>query len=181
MTKYQSIEVYQDGRLVGKGGGTWLDIAKSSDLIYLSFSEGRVYFGYQHPSNTIVNFAHNDEKHTVSFRYIGFWEDEYHPRGGEDVNLLFEIVFKDAKEYEEVREIWNIGEKTHVNEDLIEGVRLNDFLTIKQVNNGTYINIDENRFLQCIQLRLNIPKNEIPKFDKIDSIDDSERFSEITR
>lgn len=169
--KYKDIEVYLNGRKT-KRSDSWLSIGPGSDLCYISYDEGRVYFGLLTPSDGIADLDHNDDRQSVSFRYIGWWESEYED-GGENVNYLFEIVFNNREDYHKVREIWQEGEKIHPKEDLIDGFDINDYLSLKMVNEHTYLYINGRRFLQCIQLTLNIPKNEISMYDEIDSIDEA--------
>jgi hypothetical protein len=48
---------------------------------------------------------------------------------------------------------------------------INPYITLKLVNGKTYIYVNGRRFIQCIRLILNIPKDEIPQYDEIESID----------
>ena len=121
MTDYKDIKVYCNGRL--SRSSTWISISKlGSDLCYLSFDEGRVYFSLlSNPGDEIVNLNHDDERQSVTFRYIGWWEDEDDfTHGGENVNLLFEIIFNNSDDYASVRDIWQKAEKIHPNEDFIK-------------------------------------------------------------
>jgi hypothetical protein len=48
---------------------------------------------------------------------------------------------------------------------------INQYITLKLENGKTFIYVNGKRFIQCIRLILNIPKDEIPKYDEIESID----------
>jgi len=50
---------------------------------------------------------------------------------------------------------------------------INEFLTLKSEHGKTYIYVKGKKFLQCKRLVINIIKQDIPNYDKIDSIDEA--------
>ncbi|MFX1346982.1 MAG: DNRLRE domain-containing protein [Promethearchaeota archaeon] len=50
--------------------------------------------------------------------------------------------------------------------------KINDYITLRFENNRTIIYVAGKRIIQCVHLILNIPKNETPMYDEIDSIDE---------
>jgi len=55
-----------------------------------------------------------------------------------------------------------------------ESYKINDYIALKFERGRTYIYINGRKFLQCIQLALQITKDEVAIFDSIDSIDQAE-------
>ncbi|MHA1884195.1 MAG: DNRLRE domain-containing protein [Promethearchaeota archaeon] len=53
--------------------------------------------------------------------------------------------------------------------------KINDYITLKLENGRTFIYVNGRRFIQCIRLILNIPKNDIHIYDEIESIDEAAR------
>jgi len=51
--------------------------------------------------------------------------------------------------------------------------KINEFITLKLENNETIIYVKSKKFRQCLRLVLQIPKNDLEKFDQIDSIDEA--------
>ena len=51
--------------------------------------------------------------------------------------------------------------------------KINDYISLKLENGKTYIYVNGKRFIQCIQLILNIQKEDIPLYDDINSIDEA--------
>ena len=115
MTQYKDIKVYLNGR-ANRRSDSWLsiDMDLRTGLCYLLTDEGRVYFSLISPTNEVVDLNHNDEKQSISFRYIGLWVDEYND--DEIVNYLFEIIFINSDDYENVRSIWQEAEKINLKE-----------------------------------------------------------------
>jgi len=54
--------------------------------------------------------------------------------------------------------------------------KINEYITLKLENGRTYIYVDGKKFIQCIRLILNIPKSDIPLYDKVDSIDEAAKL-----
>lgn len=50
---------------------------------------------------------------------------------------------------------------------------INQYITLKLENGRTYIYVNGKRFLQCIRLILNIPKDDVPIYDEVESIDEA--------
>ncbi|MFW9882432.1 MAG: hypothetical protein ACFFG0_55935, partial [Candidatus Thorarchaeota archaeon] len=50
---------------------------------------------------------------------------------------------------------------------------INKYIKLKLVGGKTYIYVNGKQFIQCIRLILNIPKNDVPLYDEIDSIDEA--------
>ncbi|MFW9866826.1 MAG: hypothetical protein ACFFEN_12095 [Candidatus Thorarchaeota archaeon] len=50
--------------------------------------------------------------------------------------------------------------------------KINRYITLKLENGKTFIYVDGKKFIQCIQLVLNIPKNNVYQYDEINSIDE---------
>jgi len=57
-----------------------------------------------------------------------------------------------------------------------ESCKINDYITLKLERGRTYIYVNGRRFIQCIQLALQIPKDDVAIFDEIDSIDQAEEL-----
>lgn len=55
--------------------------------------------------------------------------------------------------------------------------KINQYITIKLKNGRTYIYVNGKRFIQCIQLVLNIPKEDIRIYDEVDSIDEAVKLN----
>ena len=51
--------------------------------------------------------------------------------------------------------------------------KVNEFITLKLVNNETIIYVNEKKFLQCIRLILQIPTEIVHQYKEIDSIDEA--------
>jgi hypothetical protein len=51
--------------------------------------------------------------------------------------------------------------------------KINDYITLKFEHNRTIIYVAGRRIIQCVHLIINIPKNDVPKYDEIDSIDEA--------
>ncbi len=52
-------------------------------------------------------------------------------------------------------------------------LKLNKFLTLRLENNQTLIYVNDEHFIQCMYLLLNIPKNKVQDFEEINSIDEA--------
>jgi hypothetical protein len=50
---------------------------------------------------------------------------------------------------------------------------INQYITLKLEQGRTFIYVNGKRFIQCIRLILNIPKDDVPLYDEIDSIDEA--------
>ena len=50
--------------------------------------------------------------------------------------------------------------------------KINDYITLRFENNRAIIYVAGRRIIQCVHLILNIPKDEVPMYDEIDSIDE---------
>ena len=53
---------------------------------------------------------------------------------------------------------------------------INQYITLKLIHGRTFIFVDGKRFIQCIRLILNIPKDDVPIYDEIDSIDEATKL-----
>jgi len=53
---------------------------------------------------------------------------------------------------------------------------INQYITLKLVGGRTYIYVNGKKFIQCIRLILNIPKEDVPLYDEIDSIDEAAKL-----
>ncbi|MHA2038484.1 MAG: zinc ribbon domain-containing protein [Promethearchaeota archaeon] len=53
---------------------------------------------------------------------------------------------------------------------------INKYITLKLVGGRTYIYVNGKRFIQCIRLILNIPKDDVYKYDEVDSIDEAAKL-----
>ncbi|MFX1593835.1 MAG: hypothetical protein ACFFCL_14170 [Promethearchaeota archaeon] len=53
---------------------------------------------------------------------------------------------------------------------------INQYITLKLVGGKTFIYVNGKRFIQCIRLILNIPKDDIPLYDEVDSIDEAAKL-----
>ena len=53
---------------------------------------------------------------------------------------------------------------------------INQYITLKLVGGRTYIYVNSRRFIQCIRLILNIPKNDVHLYDEVDSIDEAAKL-----
>ena len=51
--------------------------------------------------------------------------------------------------------------------------KINNYLSLKLENGKTVIYVKGKRFIQCNYLLLNIPQNEVRRFEEIKSIDES--------
>jgi len=54
--------------------------------------------------------------------------------------------------------------------------KINEYITLKLVNGRTYIYVNGKMFIQCIRLILNIPKDDVPLYDEVDSIDEAAKL-----
>ncbi len=54
--------------------------------------------------------------------------------------------------------------------------KINEYITLKLVNGRTYIFVNGKMFIQCIRLILNIPKDDVPLYDEVDSIDEAAKL-----
>ncbi|MFX1427340.1 MAG: hypothetical protein ACFFBE_12870, partial [Promethearchaeota archaeon] len=54
--------------------------------------------------------------------------------------------------------------------------KINDYITLKMVNGKTFIYVNGKRFLQCIRLILNIPKDDVHLYDEVNSIDEAAKL-----
>ncbi|MFX1450277.1 MAG: HAD family hydrolase, partial [Promethearchaeota archaeon] len=50
---------------------------------------------------------------------------------------------------------------------------INQYITLKLEYGRTFIYVNGKKFIQCIRLVLNIPKNDVPQYDEIESIDEA--------
>jgi len=50
---------------------------------------------------------------------------------------------------------------------------INQYITLKLESGKTFIYVNGKRFIQCIRLILNIPKEDLPIYDEVDSIDEA--------
>ena len=57
--------------------------------------------------------------------------------------------------------------------------KANQYITLKLVNGKIFIYVNGRRFIQCIKLILNIPKNDIHLYDEIESIDETAKLNDI--
>ncbi|MFX0176870.1 MAG: DNRLRE domain-containing protein [Candidatus Hodarchaeota archaeon] len=55
--------------------------------------------------------------------------------------------------------------------------KINDYITLRFENYRTIIYVAGRRIIQCVHLILNIPKDEVPMYDDIDSIDEAADLS----
>ncbi|MHA2394346.1 MAG: Rab family GTPase [Promethearchaeota archaeon] len=55
-------------------------------------------------------------------------------------------------------------------------LKINDYLELRLVNRETYIYVNGKRFIQCIRLILNIPKENVQLYNEVDSIDEAADF-----
>ena len=55
--------------------------------------------------------------------------------------------------------------------------KVNEYITLKLEETKTFLYVNNEKFRQCMQLVLQIPKNNVSAYDNIDSID--EVFLEI--
>ncbi|MFX1344144.1 MAG: hypothetical protein ACFFBC_00125 [Promethearchaeota archaeon] len=53
---------------------------------------------------------------------------------------------------------------------------INPYITLKLIDGKTFIYVDGMRFLQCIRLALDIPKEEVPLYDEVESIDEAAKL-----
>ena len=53
---------------------------------------------------------------------------------------------------------------------------INQYITLKLEYGRTLIYVDGKRFIQCIRLILNIPKDNVPLYDEVDSIDEAAKL-----
>lgn len=53
---------------------------------------------------------------------------------------------------------------------------INQYITLKLEHGKTFIYVNGKRFIQCIRLILNIPKDDIPLYDEVDSIDEAAKL-----
>ncbi len=53
---------------------------------------------------------------------------------------------------------------------------INEYITLKLVMGRTIIYVNGKRFIQCIRLILNIPKDDVPLYDEVDSIDEAAKL-----
>ena len=67
----------------------------------------------------------------------------------------------------------NIGKKRRVASLEKE---INQYITLKLEYGRTLIYVDGKRFIQCIRLILNIPRDDVPLYDEVDSIDEAAKF-----
>jgi len=67
--------------------------------------------------------------------------------------------------------VYNLGKSTSTIEK-----EINQYITLKLVSGRTYIYVNGKRFIQCIRLILNIPKEDISLFNEIDSIDEAAKL-----
>ena len=54
--------------------------------------------------------------------------------------------------------------------------KINDYISLKMVNNKTLIYVNGKRFIQCIRLILNIPKNDAHLYEEVNSIDEAAKL-----
>ncbi len=66
---------------------------------------------------------------------------------------------------------YNIGKATPTIEK-----EINQYITLKLVNGKTFIFVNGKRFIQCIRLILNIPREDVPLYDEVDSIDEAAKL-----
>lgn len=53
---------------------------------------------------------------------------------------------------------------------------INQYITLRLVNGKTFIFVNGKRFIQCIRLILNIPREDVPLYDEVDSIDEAAKL-----
>ncbi|MFX1574250.1 MAG: hypothetical protein ACFFB0_16020 [Promethearchaeota archaeon] len=53
---------------------------------------------------------------------------------------------------------------------------INQYITLKLERGKTFIYVNGKRFIQCIRLILNIPKEDVPLYDEVDSIDEAAKL-----
>ncbi|MFX0024415.1 MAG: hypothetical protein ACFE9S_19005, partial [Candidatus Hermodarchaeota archaeon] len=53
---------------------------------------------------------------------------------------------------------------------------INQYITLKLEHGRTHIYVKGRRFIQCIRLILNVPKENIPEYDEIESIDEAAKL-----
>ncbi|MFX0033936.1 MAG: Rab family GTPase [Candidatus Hermodarchaeota archaeon] len=53
---------------------------------------------------------------------------------------------------------------------------INQYITLKLEHGRTFIYINGRMFIQCIRLILNIPKNDVPLYDEVESIDEAAKL-----
>ena len=53
---------------------------------------------------------------------------------------------------------------------------INQYITIKLEHGRTFIYVNGRRFIQCIRLILHIPKDDVPLYDEVDSIDEAAKL-----
>ena len=54
--------------------------------------------------------------------------------------------------------------------------KINKYITLRMVNGKTFIYVNGRRFIQCIRFILNIPKNDFPLYDEVNSIDEAAKL-----
>jgi len=54
--------------------------------------------------------------------------------------------------------------------------KINQYITLRLEHGRTFIYVNGKRFIQCIRLILNIPKENIPLYDEVDSIDEAAKL-----
>ncbi|MFX1345084.1 MAG: hypothetical protein ACFFAI_08235 [Promethearchaeota archaeon] len=54
--------------------------------------------------------------------------------------------------------------------------KINEYITLKLEHGRTYIYVNGKRFIQCIRLILNIPKNDVTLYDEVESIDEAAKL-----
>jgi len=64
---------------------------------------------------------------------------------------------------------------------MMEEFIINKYITLKLEKKGTFIYIDNKKFIQCNYLLLHIPINEVDKFDNIASIDEAKISKNIIK
>ncbi|MFX1419232.1 MAG: zinc ribbon domain-containing protein [Promethearchaeota archaeon] len=60
-----------------------------------------------------------------------------------------------------------IGSKSTIEKEI------NKYITLKLIGGRTFIYVNGKRFIQCIRLILNIPKNDVHLYEEVDSIDEA--------
>lgn len=70
---------------------------------------------------------------------------------------------------------FNIGKAKALKVEALEK-KVNQYITLKLEYGRTFIYVDGKKFIQCIRLILNIPKDDVPLYDEVDSIDEAAKL-----
>ncbi|MFX1569084.1 MAG: DNRLRE domain-containing protein [Promethearchaeota archaeon] len=89
-------------------------------------------------------------------------------------DMIFTKFFKKSKKKKLFGEEWlnqNLKYKSIPKATIEE--EINQYITLKLINGRTHIYVNGKRFIQCIRLILNIPRDDISLYDEVDSIDEA--------